>query len=79
MFAQVSAIGTPRLEVFADYLARHVELDELHGAMATAMVEQLCGANAGRWAEATQAAEVALAARARLWDGTLAAIGPARA
>ena len=79
MFGQVSAIGTPRLALFADYLARHVELDELHGAMATAMVEQLCGDDEGRWAEATQAAEVALWARARLWTGTLAAIEGARA
>jgi hypothetical protein len=79
MFGQVSAISSPRLAVFADYLARHVELDELHGAMATAMVEQLCGDDAGRWAEATQAAEVALWARARLWDGTLAAIDARRA
>jgi hypothetical protein len=79
MFGQVAAISSPRLGLFADYLARHVELDELHGAMATAMVEQLCGDDAGRWAEATQAAEVALWARARLWDGTLAAIDAARA
>jgi hypothetical protein len=74
MFSQVSAISSPRLGLFADYLARHVELDELHGAMATAMVEQLCGDDGRRWAEATQAAEVALWARARLWTGTLAAI-----
>lgn len=74
MFGQVSAIDSPRLGLFADYLARHVELDELHGVMATAMVEQLCGDHEGRWAEARSAAEVALWARARLWDGTLAAV-----
>ena len=79
MFGQVSAIGTPRLAVFADYLARHVELDAVHGAMATAMVEQLCGDHEGRWGEATSAAEVALWARARLWDGALAAIDAGRA
>jgi hypothetical protein len=74
MFGQVSAIGTPRLGLFADYLARHVELDAEHGAMAAAMVEQLCGDDAGRWAEARAAAQVALWARRALWDGTLAAV-----
>lgn len=74
MFGQVSAIGTPRLGLFADYLARHIELDEQHGAMARAVVGQLCGDHEARWAEATSAAEVALWARGRLWDGTLAAI-----
>jgi hypothetical protein len=75
MFARVAGIGSPRLTGFTDYLVRHIELDVEHGKMASAMVEQLCGDDAGRWAAAQAAAEGALRARARLWDGVLAAIG----
>jgi hypothetical protein len=75
MFARVAGIGSPRLAGFSDYLVRHIELDTVHGKMASEMVEQLCGDDAARWAAAQAAAEGALRARARLWDGVLAAIG----
>ncbi|MBB6146301.1 hypothetical protein HNQ77_004273 [Silvibacterium bohemicum] len=64
-----------RLQKFIWYLERHIELDgEDHGPLALRMIEDLCGDDAKRWSEATEAAEAALAARLKLWDGILAEI-----
>jgi hypothetical protein len=60
---------------FRDYLARHIEVDaEEHPPMAMQMVADLCGDDEGRWAECAGAAVRTLRARARLWDGIVAAI-----
>jgi Protein of unknown function (DUF3050) len=51
------------------YLERHTEVDsESHGPMALRMLEDLCGDDDNRWAEATNAAKNALEARLRMWD-----------
>jgi hypothetical protein len=61
--------GFEGLAVFEYYLERHIEVDgESHGPMALTMLEDLCGSDDNRWAEATKAAQNALAARLRMWD-----------
>lgn len=75
MFAQVSSIGTGRLGIFTDYLERHITTDaDVHSPMALAMVSELCGSSAARWADAQAAVVRALTARRALWDGVYAAI-----
>jgi hypothetical protein len=61
------------LDLFVWYLERHIEVDgDDHGPLALKMVSDLCGDNSEKWEEAAQAAEQALRARLRLWDGVLA-------
>ena len=43
--------------------------------MAMQMLADLCGDDRAKWAECAETVNLALAARARLWDGILAAIG----
>lgn len=61
--------------VFHFYLNRHIHLDEdFHGPLSFKLLETLCGTDATRIAEAEAAAEEALCARIRFWDGVLEAI-----
>jgi hypothetical protein len=61
--------GFEGLAVFEYYLERHIEVDdERHGPMALGMLEDLCGDDDDRWAEASNAAKTALEARLRMWD-----------
>ena len=51
------------------YLERHVALDAgVHAGQALELLVDLCGQDAARWREATDAAVGALEARLRLWD-----------
>jgi hypothetical protein len=60
------------LSKFVWYLERHIEVDgEDHGPLSLRMVSDLCGDNAGLWDEAAAAAEAAIEARLKLWDGIL--------
>jgi len=64
------------LDLLVWYLERHIEVDgEDHGPLALSMVSDLCGDDPALWTEAAQAAEQALRARLKLWDGVLAQIG----
>ena len=64
-----------KLAKFVWYLERHIEVDgEDHGPLALRMVADLCGESEKSWAEAAEAAEAAIEARIRLWDGILARI-----
>jgi len=57
------------------YLLRHMDLDEhSHAPLAIKAMLELCGTNAHRWQEATEAAIHALEARIRLWDAIADAI-----
>ena len=57
---------------FVWYLERHIEVDgDEHGPLSLRMVADLCGENPVLWEEAAAAAEEAIAARLRLWDGIL--------
>jgi hypothetical protein len=78
MFQQVVGVNERlgSLDTFVDYLARHIEVDgEEHTPMAMQMLADLCGDDEVKWAECAETVNLALAARARLWDGILAAIG----
>jgi hypothetical protein len=77
MFDQVIKIDDHggRLATFRDYLARHIEVDgEEHTPMAMQMLADLCGDDAALWDECSATITRAFNARARLWDGILAAI-----
>ena len=64
---------------FQAYLERHIEVDGgHHGQLATAMVTELCGDDAEKWAEASLYAARALQMRKRLWDGIGALLGTTR-
>jgi hypothetical protein len=78
MFGQVVGVNDSvgGLDTFVDYLARHIQVDsEEHTPMAMQMLADLCGDDDAKWAECAETVNLALAARARLWDGILAAIG----
>ncbi|WP_040006850.1 DUF3050 domain-containing protein [Fibrisoma limi] len=58
-----------QLALFTYYLERHIEVDgDHHSHLAKAMTAELCGQDAQRWEEATQAVEAALRTRLALWD-----------
>jgi pyrroloquinoline quinone (PQQ) biosynthesis protein C len=78
MFQQVVTVNESvgGLDTFVDYLARHIEVDgEEHTPMAMQMLADLCGDDQAKWDECAQTVTRALTARAKLWDGILAAIG----
>ncbi|MBD1394522.1 DUF3050 domain-containing protein [Mucilaginibacter glaciei] len=63
------------VDVFLYYMERHIEVDgDHHSNLAYEMTAELCGDDAAKWAEATQAVKEALTARIALWDGILAKI-----
>jgi Protein of unknown function (DUF3050) len=77
MFEQVVNVNERlgSLGTFVDYLSRHIQVDaEEHTPMAMQMLADLCGDDSAKWAECSKTVNLALAARARLWDGILAAI-----
>lgn len=62
-----------RLSTFKYYLERHIEVDGgEHSHLGMQMVAKLCGDDAQKWQEATEAATKALQMRIRLWNGILA-------
>ena len=64
-----------RIEIFKYYLERHIEVDgDHHSHLAYQMTTELCGDDAQKWAEATEAVEQALLARRGLWDGVLSQV-----
>lgn len=74
-FAQRMGIGADRAPSFHAYLDRHIQLDdELHGPLSMKLLTELCGDDATRIEEAQIAAEEAVCARIRFWDGVLGAI-----
>jgi len=78
MFQQVVTVNESvgGLDTFVDYLARHIEVDgEEHTPMAMQMLADLCGDDDAKWDECAVTVTRALQARAKLWDGILAAIG----
>ncbi|WP_229401464.1 DUF3050 domain-containing protein [Micromonospora okii] len=81
MFAQVVAVNerSRKLNTFVDYLERHIEVDgEQHTPMAMQMLADLCGDDDAKWQECADTVNLALAARARLWDDILDAIREGR-
>jgi hypothetical protein len=81
MFDQVISVegNSDRLRTFRDYLARHIEIDgEQHTPMAMQMLADLCGDSSQMWDECIETVNRALKARARLWDGIVAALDAPR-
>ncbi|MDD5297488.1 MAG: DUF3050 domain-containing protein [Rhodocyclaceae bacterium] len=61
--------------MFHYYLKRHIHLDEdFHAPLSLRLLESLCAGDGEKLAEAHAAAEAALEARIRFWDGVAAAI-----
>ena len=57
---------------FTYYLERHIEVDGgHHSQLALQMLQELCGDDAQKWNEATEACVTALELRKELWDGVL--------
>ncbi|MCF7984459.1 MAG: DUF3050 domain-containing protein [Thiohalocapsa sp.] len=68
-------IGPDAAPAFHIYLQRHIHLDEdFHGPLSMQLLDSLCGDDPKRLEEAATAAEEAICARIRFWDGVLEAI-----
>jgi hypothetical protein len=68
-------LGPGQAPIFHHYLNRHIHLDEdFHGPLSMQLLTALCGDDPRRLEEAETAAEEALCARIRFWDGVLEAI-----
>ncbi|MGV6848795.1 MAG: DUF3050 domain-containing protein [Marinibacterium sp.] len=78
MFRSILAdmgITEDQAPAFHYYLRRHIHLDaDHHGPLSIALVEALCGGDAGKIAEAEQAARDAVDARVVFWDGVNGAL-----
>ena len=78
MFRQLlgrMGLGPDEAPAFHYYLNRHVHLDEdFHGPLSLALLKTLCGDDPVRIDEAETAAEEAICARIRFWDGVMDAI-----
>jgi hypothetical protein len=67
--------GAAQTPAFHYYLTRHIHLDtDSHGPLSLRLIESLCRGNPTLVAEAETAAEEAICARIRFWDGVLDAI-----
>ncbi len=68
-------VGEDSAPIFHAYLKRHIHLDEdFHAPLSLRLLDALCGQNDRRVEEAVAAAEQAVNARLRFWDGVLDAI-----
>jgi hypothetical protein len=75
LVSRLAAQHPGRLATFQYYLQRHIEVDGgEHGGLGLRMVEALCGDDATRWSQASQASVAAIDARLRLWDGVTASL-----
>ncbi len=72
-------VGADEAPMFHFYLERHIHLDEdEHGPMSLRLTDSLCAGDPRRIAEARLAAQAAVAARLRFWDGVAASLEAAR-
>lgn len=70
-----SGVNEEQAPSFYYYLNRHIHLDEgMHAPLSLRLLNELCAGDAVKIAEATAAAQQAIAARIAFWDGVLAAI-----
>jgi hypothetical protein len=68
----VSELQAPMFHI---YLKRHIHLDEdFHAPLSLQLLEAMCGDDSEKIEEAETAAEEAICARIRFWDGVLDAI-----
>jgi hypothetical protein len=74
-FLDRMGVSDTEAPAFHFYLNRHIHLDEdFHGPLSLGLLDELCQGDPARVAEAETAAEEALCARIRFWDGVLEAI-----
>lgn len=74
-FLAKMCIDEAQAPVFHFYLHRHIHLDEdFHAPLSLGLLNELCGGDPVKVEEAEAAAEEALCARIRFWDGVLEAI-----
>ena len=74
-----NGVDAAQAPIFHQYLNRHIHLDEdFHGPLSMRLLDSLCGDDPTRLEEAATAAEEAICARIRFWDGVLEAIRAAR-
>ena len=73
-------LGGEEAPAFRRYLNRHIHCDaDVHGPLSMQLLDTLCGDDPQRIEEAETAAEEAICARLRFWDGVLEAIETRRA
>jgi CheY-like chemotaxis protein len=71
----IAAARGVSINAFRYYLERHIGIDEQeHGPASERMMRALCGGDDTRWRLVKRAAEEALMARIKLWDGIAVAI-----
>ena len=62
-----------KISIFKYYIERHIEVDGGHHShLALEMVSELCGEDAAKWKEASEASIEALQIRAKLWNAVTA-------
>lgn len=75
-FLQQLGVTEEDAPTFHYYLNRHIHLDEdFHAPLSLRLLNSLCGDDVEKQREAIEAAERAVDARARFWDGVQQAIG----
>lgn len=78
-FLERMQLGPSEAPAFHAYLNRHIHLDEdFHAPLSLALLRALCGDDPERIEAAQTAAEEAVCARIRFWDGVLDAIETCR-
>lgn len=78
-FLAKMAITEEQAPVFHYYLKRHIHLDEdFHGPFSLELLNELCQGDESRLKEARLAAEQAITARIRFWDGVGALLATRR-
>lgn len=74
-FLREMHVSETQAPTFHYYLKRHVHLDEdFHGPLSLQLLDFLCGGDPKKIEEAETAAEEAVCARIRFWDGVLEVI-----
>lgn len=78
-FLDEMRVSESQAPIFHHYLKRHIEPDgDHHGSLTLRLLETLCGDDRDKLLEAETAAEEAICARIRFWDGILDAIDARR-
>ena len=68
-------VNEQQAPIFHFYLNRHIHLDEdFHAPLSLRLLNSLCGGETRKIEEAIAAAQSAVSARVKFWDGVLAAI-----